>query len=126
MVPALSGALADKDMLVRLYAAQGLVRVGRRVPAILSAVPDLLKVVSGVVSGHFYKDEARTVRFDAIDVLAVMGPPAAPLTVPALIRELDGEDPIIVNAAVRREEVRRIVIVGDRNLEQAIARVRLT
>jgi HEAT repeat protein len=30
-----------------------------------------------------------------------MGPPAAPLTVPALIRELDGEDPIIVNAAVR-------------------------
>src|SRR5208337_555869 len=68
-VSALSGALADKDMLVRLYAAQGLVRVGRRVPAILSAVPELLKVVSGVVSVRFYEDEARTVRFEAMEVL---------------------------------------------------------
>jgi HEAT repeat protein len=100
MVSALSTALADENMSVRLYAAEGLVLVGRNEPPILSLVPPLLKVVAGVASHSDYKLRSTDVRCGAIGALAEMGMVAAPLAVPALIRELDGEDPHTVSRAV--------------------------
>jgi HEAT repeat protein len=101
MVSALSTALADENMSVRLYAAQGLVCVGRKEPSILSLVPALVKVMAGAACRSNYELIKFTdVRCGAIGALAGMGPAAAPLAVPALLRELDSEHSKVVDSAV--------------------------